>query len=63
MTTALVTGASRGIGEAVVRAFLARDYDVHALALDDEDLRRVAADTGARPHAIDIRSDIVQRNR
>ena len=48
MTTALVTGASRGIGEAVVRAFRARDYEVHALALDDDDLRRVAAETGAR---------------
>ena len=55
MTKALVTGASRGIGEAVVRAFRARDYDVHALALDDDDLRRVAADTGARAHGLDIR--------
>jgi 3-hydroxy acid dehydrogenase/malonic semialdehyde reductase len=53
--TALVTGASRGIGEAVVRALRARGMDVHALALPDDDLRRVAADTGAMAHGIDIR--------
>ena len=55
MTTALVTGASRGIGEAVVRSLCGRGFDVHALALDDDDLRRVAAETGARPHGLDIR--------
>ena len=55
MTTALVTGASRGIGEAVVRAFRARGDEVHALALDDDDLRRVAEETGAIPHGLDVR--------
>jgi NADP-dependent 3-hydroxy acid dehydrogenase YdfG len=54
-TTALVTGASRGIGEGVVRALRARDINVHALALDDADLRRVAAETGAHALGIDIR--------
>ena len=54
-TTALVTGASRGIGEAVVRALRARDVEVHALALDDDDLRRVAAETGAHAHGVDLR--------
>jgi NADP-dependent 3-hydroxy acid dehydrogenase YdfG len=54
-TTALVTGASRGIGEAVVRALRERDLEVHALALDDEDLARVAGDTGAIAHGVDIR--------
>lgn len=55
MTTALVTGASRGIGEAVVRELRDRGAEVHALALDDDDLRRVAAETGAHPHGVDIR--------
>lgn len=53
--TALVTGASRGIGEGVVRALRTRGYDVHALALDDDDLRRVAGETGAIAHGLDIR--------
>ena len=52
---ALVTGASRGIGEAVVRSLCGRGHEVHALALDDEDLRRVAAETGAIPLGLDIR--------
>ena len=53
--TALVTGASRGIGEAVVRALRSRDLEVHAVALDDDDLRRVAAETGAIEHGLDLR--------
>jgi 3-hydroxy acid dehydrogenase/malonic semialdehyde reductase len=57
-STALVTGASRGIGEGVVRFLRGRGFDVHALALDDDDLRRVAADTGAIAHGLDIR-DVV----
>ena len=52
---ALVTGASRGIGEGVVRALRARDMEVDALALDDDDLRRVAAESGAVPHGVDVR--------
>lgn len=54
-TRALVTGASRGIGEGVVRSLRTRGFEVHALALDDDDLRRVAAETGAIPHGLDIR--------
>jgi NADP-dependent 3-hydroxy acid dehydrogenase YdfG len=53
--TALVTGASRGIGEAVVRSLRDRGMEVHALALADEDLRRVADETGAIPHGLDVR--------
>lgn len=53
--TVLVTGASRGIGEGIVRSLRDRGYVVHALALDDDDLRRVAAETGAVPHGLDIR--------
>ena len=56
--TALVTGASRGIGEGVVRALRARGIEVHALALDDDDLRRVAGETGAIAHGpLDIRDE------
>jgi 3-hydroxy acid dehydrogenase / malonic semialdehyde reductase len=54
-TIALVTGASRGIGEAVVRSLRARNAEVHALALDDDDLHRVAAETGAIAHGLDLR--------
>ena len=53
--SALVTGGSRGIGEAVVRSFRDRGMDVHALGLDDDDLRRVAMETGAHPIGVDIR--------
>ena len=55
MATALVTGASRGIGEAVVRMLRDRGTDVHALALDDEDLERVTQETGAHAIGVDIR--------
>lgn len=57
-TRSLVTGASRGIGEAIVRALRSRDHEVHALALDDADLRRVAAETGAIAHGLDIRDAV-----
>jgi 3-hydroxy acid dehydrogenase / malonic semialdehyde reductase len=54
-TTALVTGGSRGIGEAVVRMLRDRDIPVTVLALDDEDLHRVGRETGAEVHGIDLR--------
>lgn len=53
--TALVTGASRGIGEAVVRLLCDRGIEVHAVALDDDDLRRLAGATGAVAHGLDVR--------
>jgi NADP-dependent 3-hydroxy acid dehydrogenase YdfG len=53
--TALVTGASRGIGEAIVRSLRARGLEVHALALADGDLARVADETGAIAHGVDVR--------
>ena len=53
--TALVTGASRGIGEAVVRLLCDRGIEVHAVALDDDDLRRLAGATGADVHGLDVR--------
>ena len=55
LATALVTGASRGIGEAVVRTLRGRGMDVYALALDDDDLRRVGSETGAHVVPLDIR--------
>ena len=54
-TTALVTGASRGIGRAIVRALRARGVTVHALALDDDALRDLVDETGAIPIGLDIR--------
>lgn len=54
-SSALVTGASRGIGEAIVRSFVARGMQVHAAAIDDDDLRRLATDTGATAHGVDLR--------
>ena len=52
---ALVTGASRGIGAAIVRSFVARGMQVHAAAVDDDDLRALAAETGATAHGVDLR--------
>jgi 3-hydroxy acid dehydrogenase / malonic semialdehyde reductase len=59
--TALVTGASRGIGEAVLTSLAARGFETHALALDDDDLRRVAATTGSVAHGLDIRDGTALR--
>ncbi len=52
--SALVTGASRGIGEAVVREFRARDMIVHAVALPEQSLYDVARETGAIAHGVDL---------
>ena len=53
--TAVVTGASGGIGSAVVDELLRRGLTVHALALDDPDIDRLAAKDGVCVHALDIR--------
>ncbi|MCS6876722.1 MAG: SDR family oxidoreductase [Geminicoccaceae bacterium] len=52
--TALVTGASRGIGAAIVRALCAEGLEVHAVARSAEPLRALAQATGCRPLVLDV---------
>ncbi len=52
--TAVVTGANRGIGAALVRALCGRGLRVHAIARTAEPLAALARDTGCVPHALDV---------
>jgi NADP-dependent 3-hydroxy acid dehydrogenase YdfG len=53
--TALVTGASSGIGLAVVERLTREGLKVHALARSADALKALADRTGCIPHAIDVR--------
>ncbi len=50
--TVIVTGASRGIGEAAARAFAAAGANVALLARSDDRIGRIAGEIGARALAI-----------
>jgi NADP-dependent 3-hydroxy acid dehydrogenase YdfG len=52
--TALVTGASSGIGAAVVERLRQEDIEVHALARSAEPLQRLAEKTGCIAHVINV---------
>ena len=52
--TAIVTGASRGIGAATVRQLCIGGLDVYAVARSADDLSELARETGCRPLAFDI---------
>lgn len=52
--TALVTGASSGIGAATVERLCAAGLQVHALARSAPQLQQLAGRTGCIPHAIDV---------
>jgi NADP-dependent 3-hydroxy acid dehydrogenase YdfG len=52
--TALVTGASSGIGAAVVQRLREEGLEVHALARGEAKLRELAERTGCIAHALDV---------
>ena len=60
--TALVTGASSGIGAAVVERLRREGLTVHALARSTDALAALAERTGCIPHAIDV-TDLVSVTR
>ena len=52
--TALVTGASAGMGYAIAERLRKEGLVVHALARNEKSLAELAARTGVIPHAIDV---------
>jgi NADP-dependent 3-hydroxy acid dehydrogenase YdfG len=53
-STALVTGASTGMGAAIVERLAKRGLTVHALARNEDRLKDLADKTGAVPHVVDL---------
>ena len=53
-STALVTGASTGMGAAIAGRLAKRGLTVHALARNEERLNELADKTGAVPHVVDL---------
>ena len=52
--TALVTGASTGMGAAIAELLTKRGLKVHAVARNEDRLKELADRTGAIPHALDL---------
>jgi NADP-dependent 3-hydroxy acid dehydrogenase YdfG len=52
--TAIVTGASRGIGAALVRQLVKRGLAVHAVARSTDALAALQRETGCITHALDV---------
>ncbi|WP_336853681.1 SDR family oxidoreductase [Sinomonas albida] len=52
--TALVTGASTGMGAAIAERLAKRGLTVHAVARNEERLKELADRTGAIPHVLDL---------
>ncbi|MEV8145225.1 SDR family oxidoreductase [Specibacter sp. NPDC078709] len=53
-STALVTGASTGMGAAITERLVKRGLTVHAVARNEERLAELADRTGAIPHVLDL---------
>lgn len=53
--TALVTGASSGIGAATTRLLVERGLSVHVVARDEARLTALADELGVVPHVLDVR--------
>jgi NADP-dependent 3-hydroxy acid dehydrogenase YdfG len=53
-STALVTGASTGMGAAIAERLAKRGLTVHAIARNEGRLKELADNTGAVPHVVDL---------
>ncbi len=55
--TCLITGAARGIGEAIAQAFIAEGAQVYVTDIDEEAGRQTARDLGAEFMKLDVASE------